>query len=121
MQGGERFRFDMSGITNYGSAKFYSDPSSTGGALILGGNGYSSSSKPDYTWTHDEHTGIFHPDTDNIGFAISGSQRMALLNDGHLLLGGYFDAGQFTIDADKDNPAFVTWTTWNSDSGQAHV
>jgi hypothetical protein len=62
MNGLEKFRVNASGITSYGSAFFYASTSSaTSAPFIHGANSFSTVTRPDYSWYHDDNTGIFQP------------------------------------------------------------
>ena len=55
--------------------------------LVVGHNLYSTASDPDYTWYNDGQTGLFHPQRKTIAFAVNGTERMRLNENGSLLMG----------------------------------
>ena len=63
----------------WGNSIFSTGTSPSSAALIIGNNGYSSSTSPDYTWYNNGVTGLFHPSPGNIiGFTTNGTERMRL-------------------------------------------
>jgi hypothetical protein len=71
-----------------GNAVFTQTPiSPTSAAFIRGSNGFSHAGRPDYTWWNDDQTGVFHPGTGEIGFAIGGAEKMRINNNGEVGIG----------------------------------
>lgn len=59
----------------------------TSSPMIIGTNGYSNQTAPDYTYYGDNKTGLFHPAPGNIlGFTINGSEKMRIHNNGKMYL-----------------------------------
>ncbi|HXD92646.1 MAG TPA: tail fiber domain-containing protein, partial [Bacteroidia bacterium] len=51
-------------------------------AYIYGNNIYSLATTPDYSWYHDDSTGLFHPSASTIGFSLQGAEVMKIFKNG---------------------------------------
>jgi hypothetical protein len=49
--------------------------------------GTDSKTQPTYSWSNDSNTGLYHPSTSSIGFAINGSNQATLCNIGLNIIG----------------------------------
>jgi len=107
--------------------------SSTSSAMIIGANGYSSPSSPDYTWLADLGTGIFHPNAFSIGFSTRGFEKLSIRDDGTIFFNGnvnsnpntntrlamgpatnmYYGTSYFALNAQR-NLANGTWTKYTN-------
>lgn len=69
----------------------------TSAVMIRGLNTYSYATNPDYTWYGNDQTGIFHPASNNIGFAIAGTERIRISSYGYLGVGDNTPIALFTV------------------------
>ena len=83
-----------------------SSSAAPGGSAIRlrGNNGYSTASTPDYTWLGNDQTGLFHPASNIIGFAIGGSEKFRMNSSGQLL------------NSNSTSSASTPDFSWNSDA-----
>ncbi|MDP2386905.1 MAG: tail fiber domain-containing protein [Bacteroidota bacterium] len=59
----------------------------TSAAYIPSVNAYSSASTPDYTWSGNITTGLFHPASNVLGFTTNGTERMRVHSNGCVGIG----------------------------------
>ena len=86
-------------------------------ALIRGINIFSTDTNPDYTWWGNNHSGIFHPGLDTIGFAIAGKEAMRLSPSGNLLIGNTIDNGdKFQVTGVPNVNSFDIFSTASSNN-----
>ncbi|MEP7167730.1 MAG: hypothetical protein ABI855_00005, partial [Bacteroidota bacterium] len=88
-----------------GNAVFTNEWGNSNAPKIIGQN-YSDESKPDYTWSGDENTGIFHSYQDAIGFTIHGNEKMKIKTDGNagmLEVNGDIKSSNLTLSALSGN------------------
>ena len=62
----------------FGNIIFSSSQSPGISAFIRGNYENSSATNPDYTWFNNDQVGLFHPDSNVIGFSTNGVERMRL-------------------------------------------
>ena len=91
--------------------------------LIRGNTDYSDVFTPDYTWSHDNFTGIFHPDTGIIAFTTEAKERMRITRSGKLLIGTTYEpqSMRVLIDGKSDIGALETFTNFSHNWAYAHV
>ncbi len=80
-------RFTLSQINLLKDLNLNNNNTNTSAAYIRATASNSTKALPDYTWTNDKDTGIYHPSSGRMGFAIDGSQKAVLTANGLLISG----------------------------------
>jgi hypothetical protein len=80
-------KFQVSGASVYTTATGTVTPTSA--PLIQSVNAYSSAGAPDYTWSGDINTGLFHPGPDTLAFSTAGQKRIHINPNGNIAIGNY--------------------------------
>jgi len=80
-------RFTLSQINLSKDLNLNNNNTNTSAAYIRATASNSTKALPDYTWTNDKDTGIYHPSSGRMGFAIDGSQKAVLTANGLLISG----------------------------------
>ena len=78
-------RFSLGSINFTRDLNFNNANNSLSAAYIRATASASTKALPDYTWNNDKDTGLYHPATSRIGFAIDGAQKMVLNASGLLI------------------------------------
>jgi len=79
-------------------------------ALIRGQNTFSSPLLPDYTWSGDNNTGLFHPAIGLIAFSNAGNETMRITSNGYVGIGTTNPSGQLEL---KGSPVSLSITESN--------
>jgi hypothetical protein len=90
-------------------------------AFLKGMNSYSSASIPDYTWYNNTNTGIFHPDSNVIGFSVKGKESCRLAPSGNVLIGTATEWSEKLSVSAGDQPAIVSYVNHSIDYKYAQV
>jgi hypothetical protein len=80
-------KFQVSGASVFTTATGTVSPTSA--PLIQSVNAYSSAGAPDYTWSGDINTGLFHPGPDTLAFSTAGQKRIHINPNGNIAIGNY--------------------------------
>jgi hypothetical protein len=80
-------RFTLSQINLLKDLNLNNNNTNTSAAYIRATASNSTRTLPDYTWTNDKDTGIYHPSSGRMGFAIDASQKAVLTTNGLLISG----------------------------------
>jgi hypothetical protein len=80
-------KFQVAGTSVYTTATGTVTPTSA--PLIQSVNAYSTAGAPDYTWSGDPNTGLFHPGPDTLAFTTGGAKRIHINPNGNIAIGNY--------------------------------
>jgi hypothetical protein len=80
-------KFQVAGTSVYTTATGTVTPTSA--PLIQSVNAYSTAGAPDYTWSGDLNTGLFHPGPDTLAFTTGGGKRIHINPNGNIAIGNY--------------------------------
>jgi hypothetical protein len=104
-------RFTLSQINLLKDLNLNNNNTNTSAAYIRATASNSTKALPDYTWTNDKDTGIYHPSSGRMGFAIDGSQKAVLTANGLLISGSdttlTTPQARLHINGDTGNDTFI--------------
>src|ERR1051325_10409123 len=104
-----------------GNAVFSGSTTFTYAPMIQCSNTFSTPTTPEYTWYGNTTTGLFHPNSNVIGFTTGGHERMKLTNNGNLLINSYCECGAKVVIDGVNSPALQTWVNQSPYAQQSWI
>ena len=107
-------RFTLSQINLLKDLNLNNNNTNTSAAYIRATASNSTKALPDYTWNNDKSTGIYHPVSGRMGFAINGAQKAVLTSSGLLISNSdtnlSFPNSRLHINGDNSTDTFILIT-----------